>query len=569
MDLRTLADFRLRNRLLAVGGVAQVTVMGGGPKQYQIETSPARLAAQNVTLQQLTEAAEKANAVAGGGILERGAEETLLRISGRSLTLADLEETPVAWRNPRPVLLKDVADVRVGGRVRRGDGSIWVRDGTALAGGPAVILTVQKQPHADTLALDREIDRVLDQLQPELPAGVTLERQVFRQADFIRAAVGNIAEAIRAGGVWVFVVLFLFLWNLRTSLIALTARPLSLLITALVFTAFGVTLNTMTLGGLAVAAGELVDDAIVDVENIFRRLKENYQRAAPESPLRVIFLASSEVRGSIVYATLIVCLVVLPLFALDGVEGRLFAPLALLALLGMGGEFLPAFNEGTLTINVQAEPGTSLAQSNRLGRQVEELLLRVPEVVSVCRRTGRAEMDEHAEGVNSSEFDVRLRDDERPKPGWTSALVRAVPGLHRWGVEAGGRPRDQVRADIRDRVTCIPGVRVNVGQPIAHRLDRLLSGVRAQVAAKVFGPDLRTLRDRAHDVAEQILHPLAVVVVGGLLVSTLLDQVVTPALFYRFGRGLYQQPVTATAPGANGIAEEKEPERGIRSDSLP
>jgi CzcA family heavy metal efflux pump len=577
MELRTLADFRLRNRLLAVEGVAQVTVMGGVPKQYQIETSPARLAAQSVTLQQLTEAAEKANVVAGGGILERGTEETLLRISGRSLTLADLEETPVAWHNPRPILIKDVADVRVGGPVRRGDASVWIRDGATVSGGPAVILTVQKQPNADTLVLDREVDRVLDQLQQELPGDVKLERHIFRQADFIRSAVRNVEEAIRDGAVWVFVVLFLFLWNFRTSLITLAALPLSILITVLVFTACGVTLNTMTLGGIAVAVGELVDDAIVDVENIYRRLKDNGQADSPLPPLRVVFLASSEVRASIVYATLIVCLVVLPLFALDGLEGRMFAPLALayvvsltaslvvsltvtpvlaslllpgarflkrrhdpfllrglkwldarlvrftlrhpapvlvaaavlsglslLALFGMGGEFLPPFNEGSLTVNVQTEPGTSLAESNRIGRQVEQLLLRVPEVVSVCRRTGRAEMDEHAEGVNTSEIDVGLREHERPKPGWPCAVLRAVPGLHRWGVEVHGRPREEVRADVRDRVTCIPGVRVNVGQPIAHRLDHLMSGVRAQVAVKVFGPDLRVLRDRAHDVAERM-----------------------------------------------------------------
>jgi CzcA family heavy metal efflux pump len=577
MELRTLAEFALRNRLLAVEGVAQVTVMGGTLKQYQVVTTPERLLAYDVTLEQLTEAAAKSNAVAGGGVMQRSARESLIRISGRSLTLKDIEETPVAWRDPRPVLIKDVADVRFAGPVQRGDGSVRVKDGATVAGGPAVILTVQKQPHANTLELDHEIDRTLDEFERGLPPGVKLERHVFRQADFIRAAVGNVEEAIRDGALWVLVVLFLFLWNLRTSAITLTAIPLSILVTVLVFRAFGLSVNTMTLGGIAVAVGELVDDAVVDIENIFRRLKENRRKGSPEPPLRVIFLASSEVRGSIVYATVIVCLVVLPLSALGGLEGRLFAPLGLaymvslaaslvvsltvtpvlasyllprarflerrqdpfllralkwldervvrfairhprpvlggaaalaalsvLSVLGMGGEFLPPFNEGTLTVNVLAEPGTSLKESDRLGRRVEDLLLGVPEVLSVARRTGRAEMDEHAEGVHSSEIEVRLTEHERPKSGWASAALRAIPGLARWGVEEVGRPREQVLADIRDRVTSLPGVKVNVGQPIAHRLDHILSGVRAQVAVKVFGPDLRVLRDAAQDLQERM-----------------------------------------------------------------
>jgi CzcA family heavy metal efflux pump len=588
MELRTLAEFTLRNRLMAVEGVAQVTVMGGVLKQYQVVTTPQRLLAYDVTLEQLAESAGKANAVAGGGVMQRQARESIIRINGRSLTLSDIEETPVVWRDGRPILIKDVAQVRFGGPVPRGEGSVLVRqeDG-AVSGGPAVILTVQKQPHANTLALDNEIDRVLDNLEHDLPAGVKLERHLFKQAEFIRAAIRNVEEAVRDGAVWVMVILFLFLWSIRGSFITLTALPLSVLITVLVFHAFGVTVNTMTLGGIAVAVGELVDDAIVDVENIGRRLRENQQKAVPEAALTVIFAASSEVRNSIVYATLIVCVVTLPLFALGGIEGRLFAPLGLAyvvslaasllvsltvtpvlasfllaegsrhaprvglsgtrsvptttchdpillralkwldervvrfalrhprailgsvavlaalsvaCVLGMGGEFLPPFNEGTLTVNVEAEPGTSLAESDRLARRAEALLLEVPEVVSVARRTGRAEMDEHAEGVHSSEIDVRLREHERPLPGWHRAILRAVPGLHGWGVEQVGRPREQVLADVRDRLTNLPGVKVSVGQPIAHRLDHLLSGVRAQVAVKVFGPDLRILRDTAQDV---------------------------------------------------------------------
>jgi CzcA family heavy metal efflux pump len=577
MQLRTLAEFKLRNRLLAVEGVSQVTVMGGVLKQYQIITSPARLAAQNVTLQQLTDAAEKANVIIGGGILERGDEEWLIRISGRSLHLRQIEETPVVWREPLAVRIKDVADVRFAGPVRRGDGSVLLRVDGRPVGGPAVILTVQKQPGASTLTLTPQIDRVLDELQGELPADVTIERRVFRQTDFIRTAVDNVVEAIRDGTVWVFVILFLFLWNLRTSVITLTAIPLSILITVLVFRWFGVSINTMTLGGIAVAVGELVDDAIVDVENIFRRLKENRGKAVPEPTLKVIYQASSEVRGSIVYATLIVCLVVLPLFALSGLEGRMFAPLGLaylvsllaslivsltvtpvlasfllprarfmqrrrdpfllrglkwlderllrwalrhprpilvavvvlavaskLAIFWMGSEFLPRFNEGTLTINLETDPGTGLRESTRVAERVEAMLFEVPEVLAVTRRTGRAEGDEHAEGVNVSELEVRIQADHRPRPGFWNGVLRAIPGLHVLGIEQVGRPALEVEADIQERLAALPGVRPNVGQPISHRLDHILSGVRAQVAVKVFGPDLRELRTAAQDVQTRL-----------------------------------------------------------------
>jgi CzcA family heavy metal efflux pump len=573
MELRTLGEFRVRNRLLAVEGVSQVTVMGGILKQYQILTSPERLAAQNISLQQLVDAAAKSNVLAGGGIMERSNRETLIRFSGQSLKLVDIADTPVAWRQPRPILIKDVADVRFGGPVRRGDGGVRIKEGGRVEGGPAVILAVQKQPNANTLALDPELDRVLEELQRDLPADIKIERRIFKQADFIRAAVRNVEEAIRDGVIWVFVILFLFLWNFRTSAITLTAIPLSLLLTAVIFCGFGLSINTMTLGGIAVAVGELTDDAIVDIENIFRRLKENRHKVRPDHPLKVIFLASSEVRNSIVFATLIVCLVVLPFFFLSGLEGRMFAPLALayivsllaslavsltvtpvltsfllprarflkhrrdpfllrwlkwldervlrfalrhpwpillgtltlavcskLIVFWMGSEFLPPFNEGTLTINVQTDPGTRLAESVRVARRAEEALLQVPEVLSVSRRTGRAEQDEHAEGVNSSEIDVRLEQHERPKAGWYSAVSRAMPGLHRWGVAVTGRPREQVLADIRERITSIPGVKVNIGQPIAHRLDHMMSGVRAQIAVKVFGDDLRELRDAAQDV---------------------------------------------------------------------
>jgi Cu/Ag efflux pump CusA len=628
MELRTLGEFTLRNRLLAVGGVSQVTVMGGVLKQYQIITSPARLAAQNVTLLQLTEAAQKTNVIAGGGIMVRSPKESLLRISGQSLTLAEIENTPVLWREPVPVRVKDVADVRFGGPVKRGDGSVWVKlepdvnaavrellphehttatehvdastehrhdadrtdtehglterhqeetnsAATRFSGGSAVILTVQKQPNADTLVLDRKIDQVLESLQKELPPDIVIERRIFKQADFIEAAVDNVTEAVRDGALWVVVVLFLLMGNFRTSISSLTSMPMSILLTVLVFHWFGITINTMTLGGIAVAIGDLVDDSIVDIENIFRRLKENRQLpvAQQRPPLDVIYSASCEVRNSIVYATLIVILVMFPLFSMAGLEGRMFAPLGVAyitsllcslvvsltftpvlgsfllshaklleretdpflmrwlkhanaamlrftllilscvavlvtvtctSIFWMGGEFLPPFNEGTLTINLRMEPGTSLDESQRVAERAERLILNVPEVLSVSRRSGRAELDEHAEGVNSSEIDVRLAAHRPPKPGRIYSALRLVPIAHLWGFDSVGRPREDVIADVRDRISSIPGAAVNIGQPISHRLDHMMSGIRAQIAIKVFGQDLRELRTAAYDIQERI-----------------------------------------------------------------
>ncbi len=576
MALRTYAEFTIRNRLLAVEGVSQVTVMGGVMKQYQILTSPEKLAAEGVTLQQLIEAAEKANVIAGGGIMQRRTKEYLIRISGQGLRPEEIGETTVTWRDKRAVKIKDVAEVRYAGPIRRGDGSVRVKEDGAVKGGPAVILTVQKQPNANTLELDPRIEKALDQLQSDLPPelkDVKIEKRIFRQAEFIGTSVDNVVEAIRDGTIWVFVILFLFLWNLRTSAITLTAIPLSIVTTALVFRWLGISINTMTLGGIAVAVGELVDDAVVDIENIFRRLKENKLKPRPEPALKVIFEASSEVRNSIVYATLIVCVVVLPLFFLSGLEGRMFAPLALaylvsllaslivsatvtpvlasyllpkarfmekkgdpfllrwlkrgdekvlrwglrhpiliivlvivfavgskLAIFGMGSQFMPDFNEGTLTINVSTTPGTSLQESDRIAAGIGETLLQVREVLAVSRRTGRAEGDEHAEGVNSSEIDVRLVEHRQPRPGWGNACLRAIPGLHVLGTDKVGRPPEEVLADIRERISSVPNVKINIGQPISHRLDHIMSGVRAQVAVKVFGPDLTELRKTAQDV---------------------------------------------------------------------
>ncbi len=614
MELRTLGEFTVRNRLLAVEGVSQVSVMGGILRQYQVLTTPARLAARNVTLAQLTDATTKANVLAGGGVMNRGDKESLLRIQGQSLTLEEIAATPILWREQIPIRIGDVADVVFGGPIKRGDASAVVKIDAdthfaithpeeyeqskdtenpseqsvaakneftvtkpyhELRGGSAVMLTVQKQPHADTIALDKRIDLVLESLKRELPADIKIETEIFRQSHFIEAAVANVSEAVRDGAVWVVVILFLLMGNFRTSISSLTSMPLSILLTIIVFYLFGITINTMTLGGIAVAIGDVVDDSIVDIENIYRRLRENKQLPLVEQqpPIDVIFSASSEIRNSIVYATFIVVLVVVPLFMMSGLEGRLFAPLGIayiiallcslavsltftpvlasvllprapfladkreplflrwlkandermlrwtlqrprlvlglvavvvllscLTLPWMGGEFLPPFNEGTATINLRLEPGTSLAESQRLAARVESILIEVPEVLSVARRTGRAELDEHAEGVNNTEFEVRLAEHKTDKRGWYNTILRAIPVAHLWSFDYRGRSQEDVFADLRDRISSIPGAAVNIGQPISHRLDHMMSGIRAQIAIKVFGPDLRELRTAAYDV---------------------------------------------------------------------
>ena len=566
-ELRTIADWEVRQRLLAVRGVSQVSVMGGVMKQYQVLTSPERLSRHDVTLDQLIAAVEKSNIVTGGGFLMSQSQESLIRIVGRATTLDEVADTVVRPGDPVPITIREVADVRYAGPVRRGDASIETNR--------SVILSVQKQPGADTLLLTARIEQMLHQLQQRLPDDVVITTDIFKQADFIESAIDNVREAIRDGVIWVIVVLFIFLWNLRTSLITLAAIPLSIIVTALAFSYFGISINTMTLGGLAVAIGELVDDSIVDIENIYRRLKENFHKPKPDNPLRVIFLASCEVRNSIVYATLIVVLVVFPLFSLAGLEGRMFAPLglaylmtlmaslvvsltvtpvlasvllpranflkregdpfllrglkwadrlllrftlrhstAVLAAVGvvvvvsvsciawMGGEFLPRFNEGSLTIAAMAPPGVSMEESNRIARRVEQMLMAIPEVKHVSRRTGRAELDEHAENVNFSEIDVGLIQPQRPKPGIHYAILRAIPGLHHMGIQQVGRPRDEVMTEIRDLVAEVPGMKVNIGQPISHRLDHMMSGIRSQIAVKLFGRDIEELRDRGQDLAE-------------------------------------------------------------------
>ena len=541
LDIRTAADWLIRPRLLAVPGISQVTVIGGGVKQYQIYVSPDRLREYNVSLHELEAAVATTNENTSGGFLIGPNREFLIRNLGRTNSLEDIGEAVVAYREDQPVYVRDVARLQFGPPVMRGSAGFNAEEA------PTVIMSIYKQPGANTIPLTREVERALEGMQESLPAGVIMDTHVFRQASFIELAIANVEEGLVEGSVLVTIVLFLFLLNFRTTFITLTAIPTSFLVTLFFMRSFDLSINTMTLGGVAIAIGLLIDDAIVDVENVFRRLKENRERETPEPILQVVFKASVEIRSSIVYATFIIILVFLPLFFLSGVEGRMFAPLgvafivcllasllvaltltpvlcsyllpkarfmeskgdaflvrwlkkqqthllrftlphawevliaaAFLVLLSiafiplMGREFLPDFNEGTLTVNVMSEPGISLTESNEMGRLAERLMGSVPEVISTGRRTGRAELDEHAEGVHYTEIEVDLR--------------------------RSGRSKEEVLADIRNRLAILPGAAINIGQPISHRLDHMQSGVRAQIAIKVFGPDLPLLREKAAEI---------------------------------------------------------------------
>lgn len=534
MQARELADGVVRPRLLTIAGVSQVIPIGGEVKQYRVTPDSANMGRLGITLEQMEATLQGFATNTSGGFLESQAQEYLIRNIGRTTRLEDLQDLVVSYRDAQPILLRQVARVEFAARLKRGDASFM--------GKPAVILSVQKQPGADTVKLTREIEAALAELNRSMPAGIATKDILFKQAHFIESSVGNVEEALRDGAIMVAVVLFLFLLNFRTTFISLTAIPVSILITVLVFKYFGLSINTMTLGGLAIAIGELVDDAVVGVENVFRRLKQNRAEGEKTPVLQVIAAATLEVRSAIVYATLIIVLVFVPLFVLSGIEGKLFAPLgvayivSILAsmlvsvtltpvlcyyllpkmkrlehgdspvvkklkqwdtrllqwsfnhsrlVLGAGllavalaaaavpffaRSFLPAFNEGTLTITAMMNPGTSLSEANRIGTLAERLILQVTEVTQVGRRTGRAELDEHAEGVHYSEIDADLKQS--------------------------ARSREAVLHDIRDRLAPLPAS-VNIGQPISHRLDHMLSGVRAQIVLKIFGDDVDTLRGLA------------------------------------------------------------------------
>jgi len=534
MELREIADFTIRPQLLTIPGIAQIIPIGGEVRQYRIAPNVQMMNELAITPKQIEDAVRQFGVNTGGGFVDQYAREYLIRNIGITNRLEDLRNVVVASRKGKNIVLKQVADVSFSARPKRGD--------AGYMGNPAVIVGVQKQPDGDTVAITKRLETRLEAIQKTLPAGVKANQIQFRQATFIETSIGNVKRVLLEAGVVVAVILMLFLMNVRATLISLTAIPVSILITILVFEYFSLSINTMTLGGLAIAIGELVDDAVVGVENILRRLRENRQQLHSRPVLEVVAAASHEVRSGIFYATLIIVLVFVPLFALSGIEGRLFTPLGIayivsilaslvtsvtltpvlayyfltssaagherdtwlvsklkaankrllgwtfahgrtviaviaigVALAGAGAwllprAFLPPFNEGTLLVNLQFNPGISLAESSRLAQIAERLILEVPEVTTVGRRTGRAELDEHAEGVHNSEIDVDLQPSERPK--------------------------EVVYNDIRGKLQVLPAS-VSIGQPIAHRLDHMLSGVRAQIAIKIYGDNLDTLRTLA------------------------------------------------------------------------
>ena len=568
LELRSIADWQIRPRLLALSGIAQVSVIGGDQKQYHILVDPNRLIHYQISLHEVEEAIRNANINSTGGFIFKNYTEILIRNLARVKTVEDLKKIVIpSSRLGLPLTLEQVAEIRIEGPVsKRGDAGIDSKSG--------VILSIQKQPGANTLDLTRKIETELKQFS--LPPGVKIHPNIFRQSEFIHRAIDNVIEALRDGSLLVVVVLFLFLLNFRTTFITLTTLPLSLLITTFIFKFFDMSINVMTLGGLAIAIGELVDDAIVDVENVFRRLRENRKLDHPLPTFEIVFKASSEIRNSIVFATIIVALVFVPLFALSGIEGKIFAPLGIayltsilaslvvaltvtpalcsyllpslkekkgkeswlvqrikqgeakllqwalpksnliFSLVGVlflisislvpffGKEFLPPFNEGSVTINLVSAPGTSLKESNRIGTIAEKLLLQIQEVKMTGRRTGRAELDDHAEGVHSTEIEVELVDSSRK--------------------------RDVILNEIRNQLEQIPGININIGQPISHRIDHLLSGIRAQVAIKLFGDDLTTLREQAEKIRELMTH------VPGLVDVQVEKQVLIPQLHIQIDR---------------------------------
>lgn len=535
MELRTLAEWVVKPVILATGGVSQVTIIGGDYKQYQVLADAVKMDMYGVTMNELENAVREISVNVGGGVVRDYGNEYNLRGIGRTNNLEELGSTFVKMNGEAPVRVADVADVVIAGAVRQGYAS--------LSGKPSIILSVSKQPDINTLNVTQNIENNLKGVAKSLPADVTIDTSIFRQADYIQSSVNNVGQALLEGAVCVILVLFLFLTSFRTTVISIVAMPLSLFATVIVLYFLGMDINTMTLGGMCIAIGSLVDDAIIDVENVYKRLRENHAKPSSERipAYRVVFEASSEIRASIIHATLIIMVTFMPLFFLSGLEGRMLKPLGiaylialvmsllvamtvtpllckmmlsdeayltrnekknwvdrwlldrysqsldyaflharrliialvvlfavcLLMFLGMGRNFLPEFNEKALTIAAVSRPGVSLEEANEFGMVIERELLQIPEVTSTARRTGRGELDEHSQTSNGAEIDVNFTLKERSKEAF----------LH----------------DLRNRLSVIPGVVTSVGQPLEHRIDHMVSGTQADLAVKVFGPDLNTL----------------------------------------------------------------------------
>jgi CzcA family heavy metal efflux pump len=546
IELRTIADWTIRPRLLATGGVAQVVVIGGEYKQYQILASPQKMNFYGVSLQEFLKACESANGNSSGGFHNEFGNEYIIKGIGRTNDVNQIAKSLVKTVNGFPVTIEDVADVKIGAAPKIGDAS---RNGQ-----PAVVLAIAKQPGANTLQLTKQIDESIEDISKNLPAGIIVDTHIFRQADFINASISNIKKVLLEGTAFVIIILFLFLMNWRATVISLVAIPISLIVAILTLKWLGFSINTMSLGGMAIAIGDLVDDAIIDVENVFKRLKENAKKPSAEqsNKIDVIFDASFEIRTSIINATFIIIVAFMPLFFLSGMEGKLLAPLgiafivalfaslivsitltpvlcsylltnnkmlqkqhkeswlverlikiysrlletamrwkktliasslvlfaiALVAFSQLGRSFLPEFNEGSLVISAVTLPGISLDESNKIGTRIEHELLTIPEISITTRRTGRAELDEHAQGVNSSEIEVpfNLKD----------------------------RKRDAFMEEVREKLSGISGVNITIGQPIGHRIDHMLSGTRANIAIKIFGNDLNQLFTLSNQIKAEI-----------------------------------------------------------------
>lgn len=574
MELRAIADWVIKPAVLGTGGVSQVSIMGGDYKQYKILANPVKMKMYGVTMSEIAETGKTASLNSSGGVLRDFGNEYLIRGIARTHDLQELGATFIKTVNDRPVVLSDVANIIIGSAKKMGDASLNAK--------PAVILAISKQPNVNTLDVTETIERNLIELKKTLPADVIMDTRIFRQADFIEASVSNVGKALLEGALFVVIILFLFLGSLRTTLISILAIPLSLLGTVIVLDLLEMNINTMTLGGMCIAIGSLVDDAIIDVENVFKRLRQNYQKAPEErdNVLNVVYEGSKEIRASILNATLIIIVAFTPLFFLTGMEGRMLKPLgvayivslfmslivamtvtpllcklllskdqylnrkknenwlsrkisehylislkfvfsnkkkvlfstlavfliSLFMFFNMGQSFLPEFNEGSLVISAVTKPGVSLDVSSQLGNLIEEELLKIPEVTSTARRTGRGELDEHAQPVNSAELDINfnLKD----------------------------RSREEFMADVRYTLSSIPGIATTVGQPLGHRIDHMLSGTRANIAIKVFGSDLSQLYLTANQISEAISD------VGGLVDVTVDQQTETPQLQIRADRGM-------------------------------
>lgn len=574
MDLRTMAEWVVKPAILSTGGVSQVTIIGGDLKQYQVLVDPVKMAHYDITMHEMEGICQSMCVNSVGGVVRDFGNEYALRGMGRTTDLEELGKTYIKTINDKPVVVSDVAEVVLGSAVKMGFASLNAED--------AIILSISKQPNINTLEVTKNIERNLKEIKKSLPEDVTMDTKIFRQADFIEASVSNVARALVEGAVLVIVILLLFLGSFRTTIISIVAIPLSLLGSFIVMHLLGMDINTMTLGGMCIAIGSLVDDAIIDVENVYKRLRQNHlkPKEQQESPLEIVYNGSCEIRTSILNATLITIVAFTPIFFLSGMEGRMLKPLGIAyiiaslmslvtaltttpllcrllltdkkylvkqekenwlsknlisvysrslewalkhkkSILGgtiillvvafgmffnMGQSFLPDFNEGSLTISAVCKPGVSLYENNNLGKIIERELLSIPEVTSTARRTGRGELDEHSQSTNGAEIDVNF--------------------------ELKDRSQEEFLAEVREKLASVPGIASTVGQPLGHRIDHMLTGTRASIAIKIFGPDLTQLFMTANDIKAEIEG------IEGLVDVSVEQQTETPELQIRAKRDM-------------------------------